>query len=58
MGCKLAKYLGEASVIGCFLPCSLQYLRTKLRTARRIEVRSNDQRFVFSERTHLGFLLW
>lgn len=37
MGCKLAKRLGESSAIGC-CPCTLQYLRTKLRTARRIEV--------------------
>ena len=36
-GCKLAKYLGESSVIGC-CPGSLSYFRTKLRTARRIEV--------------------
>ncbi|CAF2665954.1 unnamed protein product [Rotaria sp. Silwood2] len=36
MGCKLAKRLGETTIIGC-CPCSLAYLRTKLRTARRIE---------------------
>ncbi|CAF1212467.1 unnamed protein product [Adineta steineri] len=36
MGNKLAKYMGEKGIIGCF-PCSLPYLRTKLRTARRIE---------------------
>jgi hypothetical protein len=38
MGCKLAKHLGESTIIGC-CPGSLQYFRTKLRTARRIEVR-------------------
>ncbi len=37
MGCKLASRLGESSIIGC-CPGSLQYFRTKLRTARRIEV--------------------
>lgn len=37
MGCKLAKNLGETTIIGCF-PCALGYLRTKLRTARRIQV--------------------
>ncbi|UJR14832.1 hypothetical protein I4U23_001817 [Adineta vaga] len=36
MGRKLAKYSGENPFIGC-MPCSLPYLRTKLRTARRIE---------------------
>jgi len=36
MGCKLAKRIGEPAIIGC-LPCSFPYLRTKLRTARRIE---------------------
>ncbi|CAF1042114.1 unnamed protein product [Adineta steineri] len=37
IGCKLAKALGESSIIGC-CPGSLSYFRTKLRTARRIEV--------------------
>lgn len=37
MGCKLAKHLGEATIIGC-LPCSIPYLRTKIRVARRIKV--------------------
>lgn len=37
MGCKVAKHLGEATIIGC-LPCSIPYLRTKIRVARRIEV--------------------
>jgi len=37
MGCRLASRLGESSIIGC-CPGSLQYFRTKLRTARRIEV--------------------
>ncbi|CAF3677154.1 unnamed protein product [Adineta steineri] len=36
IGCKLAKALGESSIIGC-CPGSLSYFRTKLRTARRIE---------------------
>lgn len=35
MQCKLAKHLGESSWIGC-CPGSLPYMRTKLRTARRI----------------------
>ena len=34
---KLAGKLGETAAIGC-CPGSLSYLRTKLRTARRIEV--------------------
>ncbi len=38
MNCKLAKHLGESSAIGC-CPGSLSYLRTKLRTARRVQVR-------------------
>ena len=37
MGCSLAKHLGETTIIGC-CPFSTCYLRTKLRTARRIEV--------------------
>jgi hypothetical protein len=37
MGCSLAKRLGESSIIGC-CPGSATYLRTKLRTARRIDV--------------------
>ncbi|CAF0986545.1 unnamed protein product [Rotaria magnacalcarata] len=36
MGCKLASRLGETAIIGC-CPCTLCYLRTKLRTARRID---------------------
>ncbi|CAF1205769.1 unnamed protein product [Adineta ricciae] len=35
-GCKIAKSMGESSIIGC-CPGSLSYFRTKLRTARRIE---------------------
>ena len=38
MGCKLSKNLGESSIAGCW-PGSVQYMRTKLRTARRIQVR-------------------
>ena len=38
MGCKLSKNLGESSLAGCW-PGSVQYMRTKLRTARRIKVR-------------------
>jgi len=37
MGCKLAKRVGETPVIGCCVPCTLCYVRTKLRTARRID---------------------
>ncbi len=40
MGCKLASRLGEPSILGC-CPGSTQYFRTKLRTARRIEVCRN-----------------
>ena len=37
MGCKVAKHLGETTIIGC-LPCSIPYMRTKIRVARRIKV--------------------
>ncbi len=62
MNCKLAKHLGESSAIGC-CPGSLSYLRTKLRTARRVQVRrdtffKNAKRIFVELDWFLGFLLW
>ena len=56
MGCKLAKNMGESSVIGCF-PGSWFYLRTKIRAARRIDVRSKHGLGLLSERFSLGIVL-
>ena len=47
MGCDIAKAEGEPAVCGC-CPCCFPYLRTKLRVARRIEVKS--ARIKFEER--------
>jgi hypothetical protein len=62
LGCQLAKHLGETSIIGC-CPCSVQYFRTKLRTARRIEVCSTNDYCSTRIDTYrwialLGFMLW
>ena len=39
LGCDIGKYTGEGKCIGCCVCCTLEHMRTKLRVARRIEVR-------------------